>query len=218
MNQSSSDYNAILRLQLQVAGIPSFRGLSRVADVSRWQVEQLRTGKAHRIRADALYSLSQALQMSLTDVLTTFSDISVEANATLEPGLATTQLKQEYERLQIEIQQQRQVLYQEFQQDCLRSLESWLIQFPTLIYAAQQNPQFPSKNFVPFIRPLEQLLQMWGIEAIAPIGTEISYDPQLHQLMEGTAQSGDLVKVRYMGYRQGEKLLYRAQVSRVNPN
>jgi hypothetical protein len=31
--------------------------------------------------------------------------------------------------------------------------------------------------------------------------------------MEGNAQPGDFVKVRYVGYRQGEKLLHRAKVS-----
>jgi len=32
---------------------------------------------------------------------------------------------------------------------------------------------------------MEQLLQQWGLEAIAPVGAELSYDPQLHQLLEG---------------------------------
>jgi molecular chaperone GrpE (heat shock protein) len=56
-------------------------------------------------------------------------------------------------------------------------------------------------------------LQEWGVEAIASVGSELPYDPQWHQLMEGIAQPGDLVKVRYTGYRIGEKLLYRAKVS-----
>jgi molecular chaperone GrpE (heat shock protein) len=55
------------------------------------------------------------------------------------------------------------------------------------------------------------------VEAIAPVGAEIPYDPQLHQLMEGNPQLGEIVKVRYTGYRQGDKLLYRAKVSPVSP-
>ena len=51
------------------------------------------------------------------------------------------------------------------------------------------------------------------MEAIAPVGAEVAYDPQLHQPLEGTAQPGEKVKVRYTGYRQGDKLLYRAKVS-----
>jgi molecular chaperone GrpE (heat shock protein) len=163
------------------------------------------------MRADVLQRLSEALQISLPELLSTYSGLVVQPSA----PASTAQMQQEYERLQVQLEQQREVLQQEFQQMCLRSLESWLIQFPTLAYAAQQNPQFPSKNFLPFLRPLEQLLQGWGVEAIAPVGAEIPYDPQLHQLMEGTAQPGDWVKVRYRGYRQGEKLLYRAKVSLV---
>ncbi|EDX76427.1 hypothetical protein MC7420_4683 [Coleofasciculus chthonoplastes PCC 7420] len=63
---------------------------------------------------------------------------------------------------------------------------------------------------------MEQLLQQWGIEAIASVGDELTYDPQWHQLMSGTVQPGELVRVRYVGYRQGDKLLYRAKVSPVN--
>jgi molecular chaperone GrpE (heat shock protein) len=58
-------------------------------------------------------------------------------------------------------------------------------------------------------------LQHWGIESIAPVGAELPYNPQQHQLIEGTAEAGQSVKVRYTGYRQGDKLLYRAKVSLV---
>jgi len=58
-------------------------------------------------------------------------------------------------------------------------------------------------------------LEHWGVESIAPVGAQIPYNPQQHQLMEGTAEPGEPVKVRYTGYRQGDKLLYRAKVSLV---
>ena len=51
--------------------------------------------------------------------------------------------------------------------------------------------------------------------AIATVDEELAYDPQDHQLMKGTAQPGELVKVRYVGYKQGDKLLYKAKVSPV---
>jgi molecular chaperone GrpE (heat shock protein) len=68
-------------------------------------------------------------------------------------------------------------------------------------------------KLLPLVRPIEQLLQKWEVEEIAPVGAEVAYDPQLHQLLEGTAQPGEKVKVRYTGYHQGDKLLYRAKVS-----
>ncbi len=196
---------------MQVANISSFKALSQAAGVSVWQVKQLSRGKAAEMRVQPLHQLSQALRVSIAELLSDFSDLPVSES----PTASAPAIEQEYQRLQAQIAEQEEALRQDFQQAVLRSLESWLIQFPTLIYAAQQNPQFPAKNFLPFIRPLEQLLKDWGIEAIATVGAEVDYDPQSHQLMDGTAQSGDRVKVRYTGYRQGEKLLYRAKVGRI---
>ena len=196
---------------MQVANISSLKALSQAAGVSVWQVKQLSQGKAAEMRSRSLHQLSQALQVPIVELLSDFSDLPVSES----PTGSSLAIEPEYQRLQVQLAEQETALRQHFQQAVLRSLESWLIQFPTLIYAAQQNPQFPAKNFLPFIRPLEQLLKDWGIEAIAAVGAEVDYDPQLHQLMEGTAQLGDRVKVRYTGYRQGEKLLYRAKVGRI---
>ena len=202
---------------MQVANISSFKALSQAAGVSVWQVKQLSQGKAAEMRSRSLHQLSQALQVSIAELLSEFSDLPVSELPTVSaPAIESPAIKQEYQRLQAQIAEQEEMLRQGFQQAVLRSLESWLIQFPTLIYAAQQNPQFPAKNFLPFIHPLEQLLKDWGIEAIAAVGAEVNYDPQLHQPMDGTAQSGDMVKIRYAGYRQGEKLLYRAKVGRIS--
>jgi molecular chaperone GrpE (heat shock protein) len=228
-------YSSSLRSLMQSSGISSFKALGRVAQVSDWQIRQLRQGQAERMRVEALHKVAQVLHVPLAQLLKNFSDgygdfedavpdtvadvpDTVSSADTLNAGVVTAHalhLQQEYDRLQIQVDQQRQVLQQEFQQNCLRSLESWLIQFPTLIDAVQKNPQLPAKNFLPFMRPLEQLLQDWGVEAIASVGAEIPYDPQIHQLLEGRAELGDRVRVRYIGYHQGEKLLYRAKVSRV---
>ncbi len=125
-------------------------------------------------------------------------------------------LKIEYQRSQLALEQQREVLQQQFQQSSLQLLESLLLQWPTAAQKAQENPQLAAVKILPLVqKPLERLLQSWGIEAIAPVGAELPYDPQLHQLIEGTAQPSEIVKVRYTGYLQGEKLLYRAKVSPV---
>ncbi|NEO49650.1 MAG: nucleotide exchange factor GrpE, partial [Moorea sp. SIO4A3] len=124
--------------------------------------------------------------------------------------------KQEYQRLEQQLEQQRETLMQEFQQSSLQVLESWLVQWPTAAYAAQQNQQLPAVRLLPLVKPVEQLLEKWGVEAIASVGDELPYDPQQHQLMSGTAQPGDRVRVRYTGYRIGDKLLHRAKVSPAN--
>ncbi|MEH2409022.1 MAG: nucleotide exchange factor GrpE [Nostoc sp.] len=204
---------------MQQVGISSFKALSRAAGVSERQLLRLRQGKLEQMRVDVLLKLSSVLQMSLNELNATFSSVEL-----LQEKVAPTQelleeiadLRKEYQRSQLQLEQQREILLQEFQQSSLQLLESLLLQWPTAAHKAQENPQLAAVKIVPLVqKPLEKLLQAWGVEAIAPVGAELPYNPQLHQLMEGTAQLGEIVKVRYTGYLQGEKLLYRAKVSPV---
>lgn len=216
MSQLPQDYTHLLQDLMPQVGISSFKALALAAEVSERQIRRLRHGEIEQMRLDVLLKLSQVLQMSLTELVATFSEVElsqqkIKTSQELEPTIAD--LKQEYQRLSTQLEQQKQVLWQEFQQSSLQTIESWLLQWPTAAAKAQENPQLPAEKLLPLLKPLEQLLQQWGVEAIAPVGAEVTYDPQLHQLMSGTAQKGDIVKVRYVGYYQGGKLLYRAKVS-----
>ena len=209
----------LLQDLMQKLGISSFKALSRAAGVSERQLLRLRQGKLEQMRVDVLLKLSPVLQMPLNELIATFSNVEL-----LQEKAAPTQdlleeiadLRKEYQRSQQQIEQQREILLQEFQQSSLQLLESLLLQWPTAAQKAQENPQLAAVKIVPLVqKPLEKLLQAWGVEAIALVGAELPYNPQLHQLIEGTAQPGETVKVRYTGYLQGEKLLYRAKVSPV---
>jgi len=162
-----------------------------------------------------LLKLSQALQIDLPALLVQMGEDKSQMAMLLQPQAQQDfqQLRREYDRLLTQLHEQRDHLFQEFQQSSLQTLESLLLQLPTAAYAAQQNPQAPAVRLLPLFQPLNRLLQEWGIEAIAAVGTEIDYDPHWHQLMDGMAEAGDRVRVRYVGYRQGDKLLYRAKVS-----
>ncbi|PMB43924.1 nucleotide exchange factor GrpE [Fischerella thermalis CCMEE 5205] len=202
---------------MQRVGILSYKTLSRTAGVSERQILRLRRLGVEQMRLDVLLKLSQALQISLQELVATFSEQELLPNKATPPQellQQITDLKTEYDRLQLQLQQQRLTLQQEFQQSNLQLLESLLLQFPTAAHKARENPQLSAVNIIPLVeKPLERLLQQWGIEAIASVGAELPYDPLLHQLMDGIAQPGDIVRVRYIGYRQGDKLLYRAKVS-----
>lgn len=212
----SLDYTHSLQSLMQRMGVSSFKMLARVAGVSERQLLRLRRGEIKQMRVEALLKLSQALQIPLTELIATFSpEELVGKNSTTAQASETATLKQEYQRLQAQLEQQRQTLLQEFQQASLQILESWLLQWPTAAQKAQENPQLPAVRILPLVRPVEKLLQQWGVEAIASVGAELAYDPQIHQLLEGTAQPGDLVRIRYAGYCQADKLLYRAKVSPV---
>lgn len=203
------DYTLDLQRLIQQAGLSSLKALSQKAGVSELDLIRLRRGLALQTRADTLIKISQALGISLTELLATFAPESVE----LAQESAFGAVEEEYRRLQIQMQQQRETLMQEFQQQGLQILESWMLQWPTAASKAQENPQLEAVKLLPLLRPIEQLLQEWGVEAIATVGASIPYNPQFHQLMEGTAEFGEPVKVRYTGYRQGDKLLHRAKVS-----
>ncbi|MCM0592060.1 MAG: nucleotide exchange factor GrpE [Gloeotrichia echinulata DVL01] len=226
---TNTDFTHLLQDLMQKVGISSFKSLSRTAGVSERQILRLRRGKLEQMRVDILLKLSLVLKIPLSELIANFSVLGVTETKNLPSPLTTphsaldTQqellqeigdLKREYERSQQQIKQQRELLQQEFQQSSLQIIESLILQFPTAAHKAQENPQLAAVKIVPLVqKPLEQLLQQWGIEAIAPVGAELPYDPQLHQLMEGNSQPGEIVKVRYTGYRQGERLLYRAKVS-----
>lgn len=219
MTDSIFTQNFTQKLQdlMQKVGISSFKALSRTSGVSERQILRLRQLGVEQMRVDVLLKLSQALEVSLSELVAIFSQVDLvrdEVIPTQELSQQIADLKKEYERVQQQLQQQRQVVLQEFQQSSLQLLESLLLQFPTAAHKARENPQLPAVNIIPLIqKPLERLLQQWGVEAIAPVGAELPYDPQMHQLMEGNVQPGERVKIRYTGYYQGDKLLYRAKVS-----
>jgi DNA-binding Xre family transcriptional regulator len=211
-----TDYPERLQQLMQQVGLRSLRELSRQSGVSRWQVQQLREGKALQMRGESLLKLCAALQVSLHDLVSQFAAVELTPQERQEPKDGTGKIdsyQAEYQRLKTEMGQQREVLMQEFQQSGLQILESWLKQWPKAVYAAQQNPQLLAVNLLPLMRPVEELVKQWGVEAIAPVGSQVAYDPRWHQLTQGTAEPGAMVTVKSPGYRQGDRLLYRTEVS-----
>lgn len=210
-------------------GLRSFRALTEAAGVSEWTIQQIRRGQISTLRLEVVLKVSQALQVSLSDLLAQLSPSApvapspavdekvAESTSSTPPSAQIEQLQQEYQRLQVQMDQQRETLQAAFQAKALTAIEPWLLQWPTAAYAAQKNPEAPAIRLIPLMQPLERLLTEWEVRAIAPVGSEAPYDPQLHQLMEGTAQPGDPIRIRYTGYWHGDKLLHRAKVSPVPP-
>ncbi len=194
-----------LKSLMQSADIPSFKALSRQAGVSERQITRLCQGKLAEMRIADAHKLSQTLKISLNQFLATFG--------INPPNPETAVLQQEYQRLQTQMAQQQELLTQEFQAASLQVLESFLVYWPTAESKARENPEMAAVKLLPLVRPVQQLLQQWGVEAIAPVGAEVPFDPQWHQLIQGTAQPGEPVKIRNTGYRHHQKLLLRAQVS-----
>ena len=208
----------LLQQLMQQAGISSVRELSKIADVPELQLIKLQYGLLPKLPLELTIRVAEALKVPVSQLIETFTSSSI--NSVSQPqgndsAIALASLQQEYQRLQKQLEQQKDSLTQDFQQESLQMLESWFLQWPTAIAIIQKNPQLPAERILPLVKPVEQLLQKWGLEAIADVGEEVAYNPQQHQLIKGNAEIGDMVKVRYVGYKKGDKLLYRAKVGQI---
>ncbi len=206
-----------LRSLMATAGIPSFRALARQAEVSDWAIRQLRSDRLQTMRLENLQKIASALNLSLAELLSHFGVITIAPSAgqSQDDGAPLTTLQAEYQRLQTRLEQQAMQLQAQFQTTALTTLESWLLQWPTVTHAVEKNPDLPASRLVPLVQPVQMLLEQWEVEAIAPVGSTIPFDPQVHQLMSGNAEPGEPVKVRYTGFHHQGKLLHRAKVSPV---
>ena len=204
---------SVLRSLMQRADIPSYRALAAEAQVSRWQVQQLRTGNVRKMRVAIVAQLAEALNISISELLSEF-----DVGHTFSESSQLAGLQQEYQRLQQKMAQQQETARQQLQAEALQTLETWLVQWPTIIKRAQEKGDaLPAVKILPFVRPVEQLMAEWGVAAIAPIDAQVPYDPQIHQLTGGTAAPGDVVRVANSGYFHQKKLLHRSTVKPITP-
>jgi DNA-binding Xre family transcriptional regulator len=205
----SVDRTAKLRELMQRSNISSLRQLYQLTGTSASTIKKLRSGEVGTLRWQTLVNISAGLKISIDELLETFGDLSYQSE---RQKIAT--LEQEYTYLQQQLIQQRATLEADFQYQSLQVLESFLTYFPTAKQAAISNPDFPASKLVPLTRSIEQLISSWGVTVIGMVGGEIGYDPQWHQLIEGSINPGEIAIVRYVGYRQGDKSIFRAKVAR----
>lgn len=102
-------------------------------------------------------------------------------------------------------------------QETFRQLQTLLVNYPSASKIAQAKPDLPAKNLTSMFAPLDNLLQSWGYEVIGPVWEQVPYDPQLHQPDATDIQPGELIYIRFVGYRHGETILCPAKVSRTLP-
>lgn len=187
------NYSVKLKELMNTVGIDSFRQLYRAAQTSASTINKLRSGNVAALSWQTIVKISNSLELEPSELIAHFS--------TSAPSAAPTK------------EQERELLLA-FQYQSLQTLESFLTYFPTAKAAALQNPNFPATKLLPLIGAIDRLLVQWNVTPIGTVGEELPYEPQFHQLIEGSANPQDLVTVRYVGYRQPERLLFRAKVSR----
>jgi hypothetical protein len=175
-----------LRPLLAKVGIGSWQVLSDRSNIGLKRIRQMRRGNWDILRIEDLRRLAGVLEISLEDLLLALSDRSpVETAADLERA---------------------------WQLAVFQQLESFLTYWPAAAYRVEQGGDLAAAQLLPLVKPIDRLLASWQIEPIGSVGEVLAFEPQQHQATEGVIGSGALVRIRYPGYRQGERLLRRAQV------
>ncbi|WP_404790953.1 helix-turn-helix domain-containing protein [Altericista sp. CCNU0014] len=223
---AKSSRSESLKSCMEAVGIPSFRSLAQHSGVSRRQVDWLRQGEVQKLSVQSALQLAETLDLSFSELLHLFgtnAPVSLErgsaANPTVAPDLPEMALPTDRHQSQLELENMRSHLLETFQAEVLGILESLILQWPTAAYTARQNPTISAAKLIPLAKPIEQLLQAWEIEAIAAVGQIVNYDPTVHQWIgDATPPAlGQPVQVSHIGYRQRERLLYRAKVRAPKP-
>ncbi|MFQ4136567.1 helix-turn-helix domain-containing protein [Nodosilinea sp. PGN35] len=219
MSSDRVDYSPALRSLMTQAGVASYRALSQTSGVSRSAIDSLRQGQVGRLRVEVLQRLGQALGLSLETLVDKFSlNPSQPGGGSGAEAMAQVKaLRQECDRLQTQLTTQAATVRQQVQQEAIAQLEPWLVQWPTAAHAAQQKADLPAQKLLPLLRPVETLVQSWGLTPIETVGAEVAYDPQIHQPKAGVLSPGQPGRVSHVGYRQGDRLLYRAKVTPIQP-
>ena len=151
-------------------------------------------------------------------VLSWVGETSDRSHSSSDRELKIAELQQQCQRLREELRLQKEQLTLDFSNATFEQLQSLLVSYPSACKVAQTVPDMPAQNLVALFTPLENLLQTWGIEAIGSPWQQAAYDPQLHQPDRDGMAIGERVYIRFVGYRQGERILYPAKVSYTLPS
>ncbi|MEM8828937.1 MAG: hypothetical protein AAGE96_06210 [Cyanobacteria bacterium P01_G01_bin.19] len=221
MTQYSYETNKqLLEDLMRQVNIADIYELSRVAGVPRLPIIRIQRGLILNLSVSAVARIAKALNISVDSLIETFSDryadkLGSQTSSSDRDNNTLATYKQEYQKLQQEMLQQQEILEAEFQRSSIETIESWLLQWPTAVMAVTKNPNLPASRLISLVEPVEQLLKQWNVFPLGVVGEKVTYDPQYHQLIKGTAEIGEVVEVRYVGYKQEDKLLYKAKVSPV---
>jgi len=101
--------------------------------------------------------------------------------------------------------------------DLIDRLLPLLVQYQTLRQVIARHPDLPAQQLFPLFAILDGLIEDWQLQPIGRVGEQVPFDPQYHQPDSPSLQPGELVYIRFIGYRSGDIIHTRAKVSRQLP-
>ncbi len=129
-----------------------------------------------------------------------------------------TDLRNECLRLRAELEAQQQQALARHRTATFQRLQTLLVQYPSARRLAARKPDLPAQNLTALFSALDDLLGDWGYDTIGRVWERVAFDPQLHQADASDAVPGELMYVRFVGYRLGDRILVPAKVSRTLPS
>ena len=209
-------YDTILRERMNQLDIVDWQDLGEKAGLSRFGVRLVRQGDVGKLTLDQLRRLATVLNLNFQEFDRTLSALPLSATITGNPT-EIEELKQQCFRLRDELEQQKVQLTDDFRRATFEQLQTLLTSYPAARKMAEAKPEMPAKNLSALFTPLENLLSSWGFETIGSAWEQVTYNPQLHQPDVEDITEGELVYIRFVGYRDGERILAPAKVSRTLP-
>ena len=124
-------------------------------------------------------------------------------------------LRQEYQRLEQQAQQEKAGAAAASTDALLRRLAPLLSQLATMQAFAEAGRSLRIQDALKLFAKVEQVLVESGLARIGTVGQACSFDSRQHQRLSGAdVDEGSAVAVRFVGYRIGEQVLLKAMVGR----
>jgi molecular chaperone GrpE (heat shock protein) len=209
-------YDTVLRERMNQLDILDWQDLATQSGLTRFGVRLVRQGDVGKLTLNQLRRLATVLNLNFQEFDRTLSALPLSATITANPT-EIEELKQQCFRLRDKLEQQKVQLTDDFRRATFEQLQTLLTSYPAARKMAEAKPEMPAKNLSALFTPLENLLSSWGFETIGSAWEQVTYNPQLHQPDVEDITEGELVYIRFVGYRDGERILAPAKVSRTLP-
>lgn len=217
----------LLLERMEQVGIANWKTLQQKSGLKTSSLAKARRGEIGRLTQEQLNGLADALDWTAAELRDNLQDNLqdnlgkqklAELSARVEAYTAEIEeLRQQCLRLRDDLERQSSQLGSDFRNGTFEQLQTLLTNYPSVRSLAKAKPNLPAKNLVSLFSPLENMLESWGYEAIGSPWEQVAYNPQLHQPDIEDMVAGELVYIRFVGYRDGDRILCPAKVSRTLP-
>lgn len=209
-------YDQLLMSRLNKLGMVSFVSLQQKTKLTSSQMHQVRSGELALLPLKELTRLAKALDWTREELLENFGIADASSSKALLES-ETKELRDECLRLREALQNQSVELTTDLNYSTFQQLQTLLTSYPSIQQLINAKPNILAKNLISLFSPIDHLIEKWGYEKIGQVWEQVPYNPQLHQADASDIEVGEMVYVRFVGYRDGEKILCPAKVSRNLP-